>query len=118
MATFLSWGLAIECTAVRPLVVLPLTCEGLSRDECLAVSLVAAAQHQHCPALRACAAALLGTADDGRVFETSRILAGRLADSGAHLDADRIVEAARFEARGATAPTSTPVHGRAHGRRH
>jgi hypothetical protein len=52
----------------------------------------------------------LGTADDGRVFETSRILAGRLADSGARLDADRIVEAARFEARGATAPTSRLVH--------
>ena len=39
----------------------PIDCKAFCQDECTAISLVAASQHKTCPALQACACALLGT---------------------------------------------------------
>jgi hypothetical protein len=72
---FLAWSLAVLSDAKRPIVVLPITAAGFSRDECLAVSLVAACQHDTCPALRACAMALLGTDDPSRALAATGDLA-------------------------------------------
>ena len=35
-------------------------CDGFCRDECVAIAMIAACQHNACPAMRACAFALLG----------------------------------------------------------
>lgn len=48
------------CTATqRDIEVCPARCSELCRDECIAVSMIAACQHNTCPALRACAFALI-----------------------------------------------------------
>jgi hypothetical protein len=72
----------VKNVSCRRIQVYPLACAGLCRDECIAVSLIAAAQHGQCPALRACAYALtesndidamLGDADQfARVLKDAR----------------------------------------------
>ncbi len=52
------WVRSVSDTAIRNIEVLPNGCSGFCRDECIAVSMIAACQHQVCPALRACAFAL------------------------------------------------------------
>jgi hypothetical protein len=54
-----AWVRAISDHAQRPIRLYPAQCERFTHDECLAVSMIAAAQH-NCPAIRACAYALLG----------------------------------------------------------
>lgn len=95
---FIGWCLAIECEAERPIVTLPLDAAGFSRDECLAVSLIAACQHNACPALRACAFALLGTAEAGRTLSAASELATMLAADGKRLAPGSIVDAAAVSA--------------------
>lgn len=90
---FSAWALAIEASAERPIGILPIEAIGFCRDECLAVALVAACQHQACPALRACAFALMGTADLGRALAATETLAATLLEADALLGHDRIVEA-------------------------
>lgn len=57
------WVRQVKQVSCRPIEVYPLSCAGLCHDECIAVSLIAAAQHERCPALRACAFALTGASD-------------------------------------------------------
>jgi hypothetical protein len=90
--TFLSWGLAVECDAAKPVTVLPVASAGFCLDECLAVSLVAASQHPRCPALSACALALLGSSDGARTLAASAEVASVLAAAGRWLDPDRLVQ--------------------------
>jgi hypothetical protein len=82
---FMAWGLAVAVQSARPLVVLPLDSVDFSRDEGLAVALVAAVQHPHCPALRSCAFALLGTDEIDRVLTTTAALADDLVTHGHRL---------------------------------
>lgn len=49
------WVRSVSVTAIRDIEVLPHGCGGFCRDECIAVSMIAACQHQACPAQRACA---------------------------------------------------------------
>ncbi|MEO1282550.1 MAG: hypothetical protein AAFV69_12535 [Pseudomonadota bacterium] len=53
------WVRLVNCRARRSIEVAPEGCIRLCRDECLAVSMIAAAQHKTCPAMRACTFALI-----------------------------------------------------------
>jgi len=79
---FTAWALAITATAQRPITLNPLETASFSQDERLAITLVAACQHAPCPALTACASALLGTSDLGRVLAATQIIAHTLAATG------------------------------------
>ena len=54
------WVSAINRHAQRPLETAELDCERFCRDECTAIAMIAACQHNVCPAMRACAFSLLG----------------------------------------------------------
>jgi hypothetical protein len=54
------WVRAIHSHSHRPLETSAVDCASFCRDECVAISMIAACQHQACPAMRACAFALLG----------------------------------------------------------
>jgi hypothetical protein len=54
------WVRAISHHAQRPLETSPVDCERFCRDECTAIAMIAACQHNACPAMRACAFSLLG----------------------------------------------------------
>jgi hypothetical protein len=54
------WVRTINSHTQRDLVTAESDCAGFCRDECVAVSMIAACQHNVCPAMRACAFALLG----------------------------------------------------------
>ncbi len=55
-----SWVRAINCFAQRPLETAPNASECFWHDERVAIAMIAACQHHACPAMRACAFALLG----------------------------------------------------------
>lgn len=59
IAELSSWVRAVSAAARREIEVCKDGCSGLCRDECLAVSMIAACQHNTCPAMRACAFALI-----------------------------------------------------------
>ena len=54
-----AWVRAVSAAARREIEVCSGDCAGFCRDECLAVSMIAACQHNTCPAMRACAFALI-----------------------------------------------------------
>ncbi len=56
---------AVSANADRSIEVYPPRCSGFCRDECLAISIIAACQHGQRTALCTCAAALLGSNDIG-----------------------------------------------------
>ena len=53
------WSKAVAVSSRNSISVRPLGACGFCRDECLAISMIAACQHNTCPAMRACAFALL-----------------------------------------------------------
>lgn len=57
-----SWAKSVNCAARRRVEVGALESCEFCRDECLAISMIAASQHQTCPAMRACAFALVDSA--------------------------------------------------------
>lgn len=59
MGELSSWVRLLSCRARRDLEVAPHDCVRFCRDECLAVSMIAASQHKTCPAMRACAFAMI-----------------------------------------------------------
>jgi hypothetical protein len=54
------WVRAINRHARRDLETSAVDCAGFCRDECIAIEMISACQHNACPAMRACAFALLG----------------------------------------------------------
>ena len=54
------WVRAINRHARRDLETAAVDCERFCRDECIAIEMISACQHEACPAMRACAFALLG----------------------------------------------------------
>jgi hypothetical protein len=54
------WVRAINRHARRDLETAAIDCELFCRDECIAIEMISACQHEACPAMRACAFALLG----------------------------------------------------------
>lgn len=53
------WAKAVKAGARRHVQVGPIESCTFCRDECLAISMIAASQHRTCPAMRACAFALI-----------------------------------------------------------
>lgn len=53
------WVRSVSAAARRDIKVCSDDCDALCRDECLAVSMIAACQHNTCPAMRACAFTLI-----------------------------------------------------------
>lgn len=77
-----SWVNAVHCHAARNIELRPASCVGFCRDECLAVSLVAASRHGACPAMQACAQALLGADKIEPVLKTASHFAITLETAG------------------------------------
>ncbi len=70
-----AWVRAVSASTRRDIGVCPMNCRSFCRDECLAVSMVAASQHKTCPAMRACAFALIESAMIDEVVNQSESFA-------------------------------------------
>lgn len=88
------WVRTIHAQACRKIQYYPVNCAGFCRDECMAISMIAASQHNACPALRACAFALIGESHIDPVIEASEEFAGVLHDVEINLRIDSIAEIA------------------------
>lgn len=89
-----AWARAINVNANRPLSCHGHSCPKHSADERLAISLVAAAQEGACPALKACAFALLDNGQVEPVVQRSFEFGLQLAATGVPLDPCHIDHAA------------------------
>jgi hypothetical protein len=89
LVQFSAWALAIAADAERPIGILAIEAPGFCDDERLAVALVAACQHRACPALQACAFALMGTEYPGRALAATEAIATTLTGADALLTPDR-----------------------------
>ncbi|MEZ5909127.1 MAG: hypothetical protein R3D31_10050 [Hyphomicrobiaceae bacterium] len=72
------WVRSVTSVAQRSIEAFPGPCRSFCRDECIAVSMIAAAQHSACPALHACAVALIGGERADAVIEDARAFAQSL----------------------------------------
>lgn len=81
MTELASWVRAVQDTAERRIEVYPARCDEFCRDECLAISMVAACQHCACPAFRACAIALLGSNEIDEAMDCAEEFALRLKEA-------------------------------------
>ena len=93
-----SWVRAVRQTACRRIETYPLGCAGFCRDECIAISVIAASQHNHCPALRACAFALVGTSDIDAMLDEAADFASKLRSADQHLSQSMICNVADITA--------------------
>ena len=73
-----SWVRAIDCYAQRRLETSANASDWFCRDECVAIAMIAACQHHACPAMRACAFALLGCSMIDEVVEGAESFARTL----------------------------------------
>ena len=88
------WARSLCEAAQRDLDYYPVGCRGYCRDECMAISLVAAAQHDRCPAMRACAFALLGNEDLDPIVSATAAFGSVMRSSGQLLSVDSVGNAA------------------------
>lgn len=88
-----SWVCALGTTSRRDIEVSSPSCHKFCRDECVAISMIAACQHQTCPALRACAFALVETSMIDGVVEQAQGFADTLAGLDHVLSPGAIVQA-------------------------
>ncbi len=89
-------GHFVECVdraATRRIEVLPKGCPGLCRDECLAVSIIAAAQLGSCPALKACVYALIHGGNVEACIAAAGTFSTALQDAGQSLPPDVVCNA-------------------------
>ncbi len=90
-----SWVRLVQDAARRKIEVCPVACPGFCRDECLAIAVVAASQHGVCPAMQACAVALLDNpaveevVDGARGFAIIMRLADQVLSPAAMIEASR-----------------------------
>jgi hypothetical protein len=84
---------SIDRAAVRRIEVLPKGCPGLCRDECLAVSIVAASQLGACPALKACVFALVDSVHVDPCIRSAAVFGDALRDAGQILSHDVVCNA-------------------------
>lgn len=87
------WVRAVHMRSARRIEVAPLDCATFCRDECMAISIIAAAQNETCPAMRACAFTLLGSSDIDPVIAPATRFAGTLHAAGCTLTPDAIAPA-------------------------
>lgn len=87
-----SWVNMVRVHSIRDIELLPPKCPSFCRDECLAVSLIAASQRDACPALQACAYALMGANEIEPVLKTARDFARTLESANIILGQDLVGE--------------------------
>ncbi len=75
------WVRAINNHTHRVLETAPADCAGFCRDECVAISMIAACQHHACPAMRACAFALLGCSMIDEVVNVAEAFAATMREA-------------------------------------
>jgi len=85
------WVRAVSGHARRTITICPAQCDRFAYDECLAVSMIAAAQHE-CPAIKACAYALLGAQPLEEVIASASRFAACLRENQVLLGPGPIVE--------------------------
>ena len=100
------WVRAVDSSATRDIQVLPATCPGFCRDECLAVAMIAACQHKTCPAMRACAFALVENSCLEDVVTQSECFATMLLGVNQKLSPNHIVNAAALDIEPSLGPSS------------
>lgn len=93
VGTLSGWVGTLCKSSQREIDVFPEGCAGFCRDECLAVSMIAACQHNTCPALRACAFALMESSLLDRVSEEAQAFANTLDSLETRLSPGSIVTA-------------------------
>lgn len=76
------WVHAIHAAAAREIEIYPPACAGFCRDECLAISMIAASQCDSSSSVRACAFALTGVGTIDDVVETAGRFGRALHRSG------------------------------------
>lgn len=91
------WCRAVRATSRRDIEVSQRDCYHLCRDECLAVSMIAASQHKTCPAMHACAFALIESAMIDDVVDHSDSFAVTLRGVDHVLSPNSIVAAPLYE---------------------
>ena len=96
------WVRAVNTSATREIEVLPDTCPGFCRDECLAVAMIAACQHKTCPAMRACTFALVENSCLEDVVTQSECFASTLLAVDQVLSPNYIVNAAALSSQQST----------------
>jgi hypothetical protein len=74
------WVRAISHHAQRPLITSPVDCARFCHDECTAIAMIAACQHNACPAMRACAFSLLGCSLIEEVVQGAESFAATMRD--------------------------------------
>jgi hypothetical protein len=84
---------SVDRTAARRIEVLPKGCPGLCRDECLAVSIIAASQLGACPALKACVFALIDCNNIETCIATAGTFSTALYQAGQSLPPDVVCNA-------------------------
>lgn len=99
VSSLASWAKAVCAASRQEITVQPLGACGFCRDECLAVSMIAACQHNTCPAMRACAFALMSSAHVDEVLHHAGAFAitlrslDRIVSPGWIVNADAIIAA-------------------------
>lgn len=84
---------AVKANADRDIEIAASGCAGFCRDECLAISIIAASQHDVRPALTASAVALIGSDDIGDTINGAQSLAVGLTHAKQILSRDSICPA-------------------------
>lgn len=95
-----NWVRAVRSSAERPIAIAPRTCNRFCRDESLAIAMVAACQHDACPALKACAFALIGSSNVRRALDAAEEFACGLRRCDQILSPGSICNAAGFMPQG------------------
>ena len=96
------WVRQLHQTACRQISYFPYGCKGFCQDECMAISMIAASQHSACPAMRACAFALLNSNNIDSVVDSATNFGNALRDAGQVLSDQSICNASALT--GLTAP--------------
>lgn len=84
---------AVKANAQRDIEISPVGCRSFCRDECLAISIIAACQHGERQALTASVAALIGSDDIGDTLNGAQALAATLRKANQMLGADSVCPA-------------------------
>lgn len=101
-----TWVGQVHRSSCRRIETYPSGCSCFCRDECIAISIIAACQHDNCPALRACAFALLESPDVDPMLEHAMAFAQLLLKEDLRLSPTLICNVAGVPA--------TPTRLRAH----
>ncbi|MFA5950972.1 MAG: hypothetical protein WC807_11890 [Hyphomicrobium sp.] len=104
VAELSAWVRSVSAAARREISVCSGDCTSLCRDECLAVSMIAACQHNTCPAMRACAFALIESSLIDEVVHHAESFAVTMRGLDQVLPPNLIVNAAAYTAEPELAP--------------